>query len=75
MEDNPQWHGKAPKPEMVPIINAELESQFMIAPSIIAGDMSNLEKEVKRCVDGRADYIHLDVMDGAFVPNTTFDHT
>ena len=75
MEDNPEWHGKAPKPEMVPIINAELESQFMIAPSIIAGNMSNLENEVKRCVEGRADFIHLDVMDGAFVPNTTFDHT
>jgi transketolase len=75
MEDNPQWHGKAPRPEMVPIINAELESQFMIAPSIIAGDMSNLANEVKRCEEGRADYIHLDVMDGVFVPNTTFDHT
>jgi transketolase len=75
MEDNPQWHGKAPKPEMVPIIETELESQFIIAPSIIAGDMSNLENEVKRCVEGRADYIHLDVMDGTFVPNTTFDHT
>jgi len=75
MEDNPQWHGKAPKPEIVPIIEDELESQFMIAPSIIAGDMSNLEKEVKQCVVGRADYIHLDVMDGQFVPNKTFDHT
>tara|TARA_B100001013_G_C24621789_1_gene447509 strand:- start:2075 stop:3745 length:1671 start_codon:yes stop_codon:yes gene_type:complete len=74
MEDNPQWHGKAAKPEFVPIIEQELESQFMIAPSIIAGDMTNLEKEVKRCVDGRADYIHLDVMDGKFVPSTTFDH-
>jgi len=74
MEDNPQWHGKAAKPEFVPIIEQELESQFMIAPSIIAGDMTNLEKEVKRCDDGRADYIHLDVMDGKFVPNITFDH-
>ena len=74
MEDNPQWHGKAAKPEFVPIIEQELESQFMIAPSIIAGDMTNLEKEVKRCADGRADYIHLGVMDGKFVPNTTFDH-
>ena len=75
MEDNPQWHGKAAKPEFVPIIEQELESQFMIAPSIIAGDMTNLEKEIKRCADGRADYIHLDVMDGQFVPNKTFDHT
>ena len=74
MEDNPQWHGKAPKPEIAPIIDAELDSQFMIAPSIIAGDMSNLENEVKKCVEGRADYIHLDVMDGNFVPNRTFDN-
>ena len=74
MEDNPQWHGKAAKPEFVPIIEQELDSQFMIAQSIIDGDMTNLAKEVKRCDDGRADYIHLDVMDGQFVPTTTFDH-
>ena len=75
MEDNPKWHGKAPDPEIAPIIDLELDCQFMIAPSIIAGDMTNLENEVKRCVIGRADYIHLDVMDGQFVPNKTFDHT
>ena len=74
MEDNPKWHGQAPKPEIAPIIDLELDCQFMIAPSIIAGDMNNLANEVKRCVNGRADYIHLDVMDGQFVPNTTFDH-
>ena len=74
MEDNPKWHGLAAKPEIAPIIDLELDSQFMIAPSIIAGDMTNLANEVKRCVNGRADYIHLDVMDGQFVPNTTFDH-
>lgn len=74
MEDNPQWHGKAPDQSIVPIINAELDSQFIIAPSIIAGNMADLENEVKRCVTGRADYIHLDVMDGKFVPNKTFDH-
>ena len=75
MEDNPKWHGKAPDHEIAPIIDLELDCQFMIAPSIIAGDMTNLENEVKRCVNGRADYIHLDVMDGQFVPNKTFDHT
>jgi len=74
MEDNPQWHGKAPSPDISPIIDLELECHFMIAPSIIAGDMSNLANEVKRCVQGRADLIHLDVMDGKFVPNKTFDH-
>jgi transketolase len=75
MEDNPQWHGKAPDSDVVPIINLELDSQFMIAPSIIAGDMTNLENEIKRCISGRANYVHLDVMDGQFVPNKTFDHT
>lgn len=74
MEDNPQWHGKAPSADVVPIINAELESQSIIAPSIIAGDMSNLGSEVLRCAKGRADFIHLDVMDGQFVPNATFDY-
>ena len=74
MEDNPQWHGKAPDSDVVPIIDRELDAQFMIAPSIIAGDMTNLENEVKRCVSGKASYIHLDVMDGQFVPNKTFDH-
>ncbi|NWJ83519.1 ribulose-phosphate 3-epimerase [Marine Group I thaumarchaeote] len=74
MEDNPQWHGKAPDSDIVPIINHELDSQFMIAPSIIAGDMTNLANEIKRCVSSRADYIHLDVMDGQFVPNKTFNH-
>ena len=74
MEDNPQWHGKAPDSDVVPMINLELDSQSMIAPSIIAGDMTNLENEIKRCITGRSDYIHLDVMDGQFVPNKTFDH-
>ena len=72
MEDNPKWHGKAPHPDMLPIIDAELDCQFLIAPSIIAGDMSNLGREVQRCHDGRADLIHLDVMDGKFVSNKTF---
>ncbi|MDE1872711.1 MAG: ribulose-phosphate 3-epimerase [Thaumarchaeota archaeon] len=74
MEDNPKWHGVAPNPQISPIIDLELDCQFLIAPSIIAGDMTNLENEVKRAAHGRSDLIHLDVMDGQFVPNKTFDH-
>ena len=75
MENNPQWHGKAPDSDVLPMINLELDSQIMIAPSIIAGDMANLENEIKRCIHGKADLVHLDVMDGQFVSTKTFDHT
>jgi len=74
MEDNPKWHGVAPNPQISPIIDLELDCQFLISPSIIAGDMTNLENEVKRAALARSDFVHLDVMDGVFVPNKTFDH-
>src|SRR5574337_1303946 len=74
MEDNPKWHGVAPSPQISPIIDVELDCQFLISPSIIAGDMANLENEVKRAAHAQADFIHLDVMDGIFVENKTFDH-
>jgi ribulose-phosphate 3-epimerase len=43
-----------------------------IAPSILAADFFNLEKEIKMMKEANTDYIHFDVMDGMFVSNITF---
>jgi ribulose-phosphate 3-epimerase len=44
----------------------------LVSPSLLAADFGNLEKDVRMVNKSEADWIHLDIMDGVFVPNISF---
>ncbi len=44
----------------------------LIAPSMLSADFSNLQKDIKMVNESKADWFHLDIMDGVFVPNISF---
>ena len=47
-------------------------SEIQVCPSILAGDFANLQRDVEMINASVADYVHIDIMDGIFVPNISF---
>lgn len=47
-------------------------NEVLIAPSVLSADFANLQRDIEMINDSAADWFHVDVMDGMFVPNISF---
>ena len=47
-------------------------NNILIAPSVLAADFANLQRDIEMINNSEADWFHIDIMDGAFVPNISF---
>ncbi|MCF8322270.1 MAG: ribulose-phosphate 3-epimerase [Flavobacterium sp.] len=49
-----------------------MSKNTIIAPSVLAADFANLQRDIEMINDSQADWFHIDIMDGVFVPNISF---
>ena len=49
-----------------------MNAKWLLAPSVLSADFGNLQRDIEMLNDSDADLIHVDVMDGVFVPNISF---